>query len=196
MHRRQDPADGLFQVLRGKVKLSVPATSMGERVIAVAGPGDLFGTSRCSGAPEHASQAVSLEDGTLVVHLSCAALGDAVRARPEVALALIRALSARIGQLEDQAEHARLPVQARLAHTLLSLARRLGREVTPDVFDLPLGLTQDELASLAGAGRIRVTQALSAWRTMGIVSGTRGTYQVDAARLGALLELLESDELA
>lgn len=195
IYRLHAPADGFFLVLAGKVKLSVPGTARGERLLAVCGPGDLFGTSRCAGAGEHLSEAVSLAAETWVIHITCARLSGVVREHPDIALRLTQALSTRIGTLEEQVEHARLPVQARLAHTLLSLARRLGTEVAPDIYQVPLALTQDELASLAGAGRISVAGALSAWRTMGIVTGTRGTYQVDTARLGALLELLELDEL-
>ena len=195
IYRLHAPADGFFLVVSGKVKLTVPGTVRGDRMLAVCGPGDLFGTARCAGSGEHSSQATSLTAGTRVINLTCARLKEVVQAQPETALNLVRALSSRISALEEQVEHARLPVQARLAHTLLSLARRLGTETVPDVYALPLALTQDELASLAGAGRISVTQALSAWRTMGIVTGKRGSYQVDAARLGALLELLEQDEL-
>ncbi len=195
VHRLNDPADGFFVVLSGRVKIGVPNTSAGERVLAVCGPGDLFGTSRCMGEPEHLSEAMSLADGTLVVNVTCERLREVVRAHPDVALKLTQALSTRIGVLEEQVEHARLPVQARLARTLLSLAKRFGTEVTPDVFEVRLALRHDEIASLAGAGRISVTQALSAWRAMGIVTGTRGTYQIDVARLAALTELLEFEQL-
>lgn len=195
VHRLNDPADGFFIVLSGRVKIGVPGTSSGERVLAVCGPGDLFGTSRCMGEPEHLSEAISLTDGTSVVNVTCEKLREVVRAHPDVALKLTQALSTRIGALEEQVEHARLPVQARLARTLLSLAKRLGTETAPDVFEVRLDLRHDEIASLAGAGRISVTQALSAWRAMGIVMGTRGTYQIDVARLDALTELLEFEHL-
>ncbi len=93
--------------------------------------------------------------------------------------------------LEEEAEFASLPVQARLARTLRDLAERLGREVEPGVYDLELALRQDEIASLAGATRVSATQALSAWRSMGVVSGTRGAYRIDVNRLTTLMELLE-----
>ena len=189
--RSGDEADGFHLVLAGRVKLALPDPIRGERVIAVCGEGDLFGAAACGGVHEHRAQAVSLQAGTLVVSLSCAELQEATKDTPSVALLLTRALAARVQVLEEEAEFASLPVQARLARTLLDLSRRLGHEVEPGVYSLELALRQDEIASLAGATRVSATQALSAWRSIGIVTGTRGTYQVDVARLEALMELLE-----
>ena len=189
--RSGDDADGFYMVLAGRVKLVLPDPARGERVIAVCGEGDLFGAAACGGAPLHRAAAVSLQEGTLVVSLSCAELQEATKDTPSVALLLTRALAARVQVLEEEAEFASLPVQARLARTLLDLSRRLGHEVEPGVYDLELALRQDEIASLAGATRVSATQALSAWRSIGVVTGTRGSYRVDAARLEALMELLE-----
>ena len=189
--RAGDDADGFYLVLAGRLKLALPDPVRGERVVAVCGEGDLFGAAACGGAPTHRTEAVSLQDETLIVSLSCAELQEVTKDVPSVALLLTRALAARVQVLEEEAEFASLPVQARLARTLLDLARRLGDETAPGVYDLELALRQDEIASLAGATRVSATQALAAWRSMGIVVGTRGSYKVDAVRLSALMELLE-----
>lgn len=189
--RAGDLADGFYMVLAGRIKLVLPDPVRGERVVAVCGEGDLFGAAACGGAPMHRAEAVSLQEGTIIVSLSCAELQEATKSTPEVALLLTRALAARVQVLEEEAEFASLPVQARLARTLLDLSKRFGREVEPGVYDLELALRQDEIASLAGATRVSATQALSAWRSIGIVTGTRGSYKVDAARLSALMDLLE-----
>ncbi len=189
--RAGDSADGFYMALAGRIKLVLPDPVRGERVVAVCGEGDLFGAAACGGAPVHRAEAVSLQEGTLVVSLSCAELQEATKGTPAVALLLTRALAARVQTLEEEAEFASLPVQARLARTLLDLAKRLGQEVEPGVYDLELALRQNEIASLAGATRVSATQALSAWRDIGVVTGTRGSYRVDVARLESLLDLLE-----
>lgn len=189
--RSGDSADGFYLVLAGRVKIVLPDPVRGERVVAVCGEGDLFGAAACGGIPIHRAEAVSLHEDTLVVTLSCAELREASRETPGVALLLARALAARVQVLEEEAEFASLPVQARLARTLLDLAKRLGSETEPGLYTLELALRQDEIASLAGATRVSATQALSAWRSMGIVSGTRGVYRVDVKRLSALMDLLE-----
>jgi CRP/FNR family cyclic AMP-dependent transcriptional regulator len=56
----------------------------------------------------------------------------------------------------------------RLAIVLLGLAARFGSE-TDDGVHIAVALSQEELASLAGASRATVTRALSNWRQRGII---------------------------
>lgn len=194
IYHQGDVAEGFFLVLEGQVKLSTLSLG-GERLLALCGPGNLFGVNRCGGEQHYPAQAVAHSPEARLVSVSCAALHRLSETQPSLSTRLVGTLSRRIGALEEQLEQARLPVQARLARTLLTLTHRLGLEVAPALYEVTLGLRHDEIASLAGAGRVSVTQALSAWRRMGIVSGTRGRYQVDVARLRALSELLEVQSL-
>ena len=56
----------------------------------------------------------------------------------------------------------------RLAVVLLDLATRYGSEAGQEVH-IAVPLSQEELASLAGASRATVTRALSNWRRRGII---------------------------
>ncbi len=193
VYRTGDLADGFYVLLEGRVKLSLPDPVRGERVVAVCGEGDLFGATAYGQEQRHHAEAVSLVDGTRVTSLSCTAFEELAQERSHTAIFLIQVLAARVQTLEEEAEYASLPVQARLARTLLQLAQKFGGEVAPGIYDLQIELRQNEIASLAGATRVSATEALGAWRSMGIVSGTRGHYQIDTRRLSTLLELLEAD---
>jgi CRP-like cAMP-binding protein len=57
----------------------------------------------------------------------------------------------------------------RLAIVLLDLATRYGSEAAAQEVHIAVPLSQDELASLAGASRATVTRALSNWRRRGII---------------------------
>ena len=193
--RRGEPVDGFHVVLEGYVKIVRPGTVVGDQVVAVSGPGDLFGTDACSGFLEHRTDALALRGDTLVAAVTCDRLKELAQRAPGVALALSQVLAARVTALEEQLEQVMLPAQARLARAFLALAQRFGLETEPGIFELSLDLKHHEIASLASVTRVSVSQALASWRGLGIVQGTRGVYCVDAPKLVALLEVLEFEHL-
>jgi CRP/FNR family transcriptional regulator, cyclic AMP receptor protein len=203
LFRQGDICDGFFVVVAGRVKLSVPGSVGGERVLAFCGEGELFGCVTGEGGLHH-SEAVAMADGTQVVAVTHTQYFRVAQQVPAVAVAITRVQAQRVQALEEQLERAQLPVQARLAHTLLDLTRRFGLNGGDDVagagtagdglVELLLDFHHDEFASLAGTTRVRATQALSAWRSMDLVRGTRGAYTVNVPGLQALLELLEAEQ--
>lgn len=192
--RQGEVFDGFFVIFSGRVKLAVPGGPAGERVLAFCGAGELFGCVTGAGG-HHASEAVSLVDGSQVMTLTHAQFFEVARQVPGVAVAVSRVQARRVQALEEQLERAVLPVQARLAYTFLELTRRFGVDTGTGMVELFLELQHDEFASLASTTRVRATQALSAWRSMGLVSGTRGAYRVNVPGLQSLLELLEAEQL-
>ena len=97
---------------------------------------------------------------------------------PEVALALLGELAARIRRLNDTLEEREaLSIPARLARRLLELGDRLP-EVT---------LRQKELGDMVGATRECVNKLLRAWTEAGLVVARRGRLTVlDPEGLAAL----------
>lgn len=193
IYRQGDLADGFYVVLAGSVKIVAPGS---DRVLAVCGPDDVFGaeTSTPGTQPrQHRSEAISVSSRTQVACVSDAQFREAARQDPELACVFANVLAQRVQVLEEEAERARLPAQARLARTLLSLAERFGTEHLPGLIDLELDLRQDDIASLAGAKRVSATRALSAWRELGLVRGTRGSYRINVRGLSELIELLEEE---
>ena len=74
----------------------------------------------------------------------------------------------------------------RLAIVLLGLATRYGSE-TGEGVHIAVPLSQEELASLAGASRATVTRALSNWRQRGIIR--TGQRDITITGLGALRKI-------
>ncbi len=64
-----DLGDGLHAVVEGRVKLAVPGSDSGEKVIALIGPGGTFGQSAMFVDEPHIVSAVTLSAATLV-HVS------------------------------------------------------------------------------------------------------------------------------
>ncbi|ULH18313.1 Crp/Fnr family transcriptional regulator (plasmid) [Deinococcus sp. KNUC1210] len=191
--RKGEVSDAFYVLLSGRVKLAVPG-ALGERVLAFCGTGELFGCVVGSGG-HHPSEAVSLQDDTTVITVTHEQLHAVAQQIPAVAVAISQEQARRVLVLERQLERARLPVQARLAYVLLDLSQRFGQKLAGGLVELHLDFRHEEFASMADTTRVRATQALSAWRSMELVRGTRGAYQIHVPGLQALLELLEAEQL-
>lgn len=195
IYRAGEATEGLFMVRSGHVKVASPQEG---RVLAVVGPDELFGTFAC-GHPQPA-EALALDDAQ-VMFVSCHAFEAAVARLPRLGVLVAVALAAQVRALQDQLDRAGQSAPLRLARTLLDLTRRFGRAAGPDTEaglgadwrELALELRQDEIASLAGTSRVSATAALSQWRALGLVQGTRGRYRVRLGGLETLVDLLDQE---
>jgi CRP/FNR family cyclic AMP-dependent transcriptional regulator len=156
-------ADGaVYLVTSGKVKISRRTTSGGEGLLALLGPGQVFGElSLLDGAPRSASaRAVT---GATVQELTQERLHDLLRERPEIAHWMLQQLARRLRHTNDVvAELVFSDVPSRMAQILVNLAREFGVDAADGV-QVEHGLTQLELAQLAGAARESVNKALASF---------------------------------
>lgn len=182
IYRYQDRADDLYIVLDGKVKITVPTADGGERILSVLGPGDFFGESFLSGLERHTSDAVALTDPVVASPVCLDKVLELSQKAPNIPLALARVLANRVRELETQLEATTAPVTARVGGALLAFAERFGEPDTGRT-NLKLDLTHEELAAFVGSTRVTVTNALGELRDLGLVEGTRGTYEIDIPAL-------------
>jgi len=61
-----DPADAVFFVQRGKLKLTVLSTQGKQAVTALLGPGDFFGEGCLAGQPMRMATAAAMTEGSIV----------------------------------------------------------------------------------------------------------------------------------
>ena len=191
IYRPGDPAESLFILLEGRIKISLPSPA-GERVVAVVGPDDFFGESFLTQARERKSEAVCISKRAVVCPVNRDQFLEAARRVPEAALAFASVLAERNQLLEEELRRTTLPAMVRVAGVLLVLARRFGGEPKKGWVTLRLDLTQEEIGSLAGTTRVTTTQILSELRDRGLIKGTRGTYELDIEGLEELVEALEA----
>jgi CRP/FNR family transcriptional regulator, cyclic AMP receptor protein len=188
IYRHGDTADNLFILLEGYVKVTLP----NERVVAVCGSDDFFGESFLTHQLKRLSDAICLSTKVVACPISRDQFLRVAQEVPNVALAFATVLSERNRTLELELQRANLPAEARLAASLVLLAKRFGTLIEPNVYDLNLELRQEELGALAGTTRVSATTAMSAWREQGWILGTRGSYRVDTKALELQIERLEA----
>ena len=182
MHIGQVPSEVLL-LLSGWVKVSA-TTSAGRTVLlALRGPGDLVGElSALDEEPRSASiEAIEPVQALAMTHERFRAL---LRERPDTALTLMRELSARLRDADaKRIQLGTYTTVERVGLCLLELCERFGQE-EDGAIEIALPLSQEELASWAGASLESVGRALQQMRGLGWIETRRRAIRVvDSAAL-------------
>jgi CRP/FNR family transcriptional regulator, cyclic AMP receptor protein len=164
--REGDTGDRLFVVLDGKVKISRAAADGRENLLAVLGPGEMFGELSLFDPGARTATATTITDSRLA-SLDHDDLRPLLIERPGVAVHLLQALAKRLRRTnEAMADLVFSDVPGRVAKALLDLAEKFGT-AEGDGVRVRHDLTQEELAQLVGASRETVNKALSEFATRG-----------------------------
>jgi CRP/FNR family cyclic AMP-dependent transcriptional regulator len=176
LYRAGDLGGTVYRVDEGLLKLTIEAPGGKERIVALAGPGDVLGDL---GASEAGFQetAEALSDQALVRSATRSSLPAGA------ADELLAAATSQLARLREVLEDAELPVNARVARTLLRLGCRFGQRADDGSLWLTLPLTHDNLAAMVGAARETTSTALGQIRAAGVLDGTRGRYSFRPALL-------------
>jgi CRP-like cAMP-binding protein len=155
-----DEGDKLYVVLDGKVKLGRTSSDGRENLLAILGPGQMFGELSLFDPGPRSATVTAVTDATF----SSLSHEDRLRGldgRPAVARGRLAQLAGRLRRANDVvADLVFSDVPGRVAKALLDLADRFGR-TADDGVHVHHDLTQEELAQLVGASRETVNKALA-----------------------------------
>ena len=178
-----EPGDRMYVILDGKVKLGQTSPDGRESLLAVLGPGEVFGELSLFDPGPRTATATAVTD-TVVVGLGHSDLRPWLTGRPEVAEALLQALAQRLRRTNEAlADLVFSDVPGRVAKQLLELADKFGQP-GPDGVLVHHDLTQEELAQLVGASRETVNKALADFTQRGWIEvDQRQVLLMDMERL-------------
>lgn len=169
--RKDDPGDGLYGVLEGRVVVTVESAEGKELILNMFGPGEFFGEIALLDGKGRTATAVA-RDVSRLLFLSRAAFLPFLRQHHETAVRIIAFLCERLrrttGLVEDSTF---LSVATRLAKQLAALA-----DAGPG--DATVRLSQEELARTLGVTREIISRQLAIWREAGVVEIGRGWIKV------------------
>ena len=179
-----DSGDELYVVIDGKVKVGRSATDGRENLLAIMGPGQMFGELSLFDPGPRSATVTAVTDVTFA-SLSHDDLLKWLDGRPLVARGLLSQLAARLRKSNDVvADLVFSDVPGRVAKALLDLAERFGR-TADDGVHVHHDLTQEELAQLVGASRETVNKALADFASRGWLRlEPRSVVIMDIERLG------------
>jgi len=184
-----DPSDHVHILISGWVRVSAVVEDGREVLYALRGPGDVLGDIAAVSGSSRTASVRSLEPVT-VVQLSGAQFLACLRARPEIAIAMIKSVVTRLRDAETaRTDSAMLGVAQRVAAHLVRLVPDHGRPVEDGVMiDIPL--SQQDIADQIGAALRTVARGLAVLRDRGIVE--TGRRQITIRRLSVLRALASS----
>lgn len=174
LFRQGDPAESMYLVKMGSVKLWKLAEDGRELILDIRKAGDLLGEGILIEEGEYPVGATCLGP-TLTCGIDRATFERLVVAHPQVGLAVIRNLSRRIDVLMGKMGAMSEPsLEERLYQVLVNVARQVGTRV-PGGWSIAFPLTHEEIGFLVGAHRVSITRALKKLRETGEVR-TRGKH--------------------
>ena len=165
-----DEPGEFYLVLSGRVAIAQESDDGRESLLAVLGPGELFGEMGFLDGHNRSAQARALEESDVLV-VPYAELRLLYENHPTALWSAVQLLARRL-RATDQAlsDTVFLDVMGRTAKRLLEMAG------DKDEFEMPL--TQEELASMVGASRERVNKAIHAFVRLGWITHDHRHYKI------------------
>ena len=178
-----DPADAIFYIQKGKVKLTVVSKPGREGVLAILGSGDFFGESCLAGQPLWMKAATIIGDAT-IIRVEKQAMIRLLRQDPAFSeLFMMHLLSRNLRIEEDLVDQLFNSSEKRLARILLLLAN-FGKEGKPE--PLIAKISQETLAEMIGTTRSRVSFFMNKFRKLGFIEYNGGLH-VHSSLLNVIL---------
>jgi CRP/FNR family transcriptional regulator, cyclic AMP receptor protein len=169
--RKGDEGVGLFAVLSGAVKISVPSPDGRELVLRLVSGNEIFGeVALLDGGPRTADATAAAR-----CHLLFLDRRDflaVVKEEPSLAIKLLALVSDRLRQTSEQVEELTFEAPAiRLAKALIRLGRLQG---TADAEKPQIRITQKELGRTVGLSRETTNKCLNEWALDGVLKIEKG----------------------
>ena len=172
-----EPADRLYIIVSGKVKIGHRSPDGREHLLAIMGPSEMFGEVSILDPGPRTTSATTLTE-VRAVSLDRDTLRGWMADRPEVAEQLLRVLARRIRRTNNKlTDQICTDVPGRVAKQLLMLAQQFGTR-EGGALRVVHDLTQDEIAQLVGASREATNQALGFFADCGWIQSESHTMLI------------------
>ena len=182
-----DPADAVFYIQKGKVRLTVVSKTGKEATIGILNQENFFGEGALAGQALRMGSAAAMTD-CQILRVEKKAMMDALHHEPALSDMFVAYLLARnIRYEEDLVDQLFNSSEKRLARLLLMLAH-FGKEGVPETV-IPK-ISQETLAEMVGTTRSRVSFFMNRFRKMGFIDyawGVEGGLQVHSSLLNVVL---------
>jgi CRP/FNR family transcriptional regulator, cyclic AMP receptor protein len=178
-----DPADAVFYIQKGRVKITVVSDQGKEAVVAILGPDEFCGEGCLTGRPLRMATATALTEGE-IMRVEKAAMIRVIHEEAAFSEMFIARLLARTIRVEeDLVDQLFNSSEKRLARALLLLAN-FGNDGRPE--RIIAKVSQETLAEMIGTTRSRVSKFMNKFRKLGFID-YNGHLEVHSSLLNVVL---------
>jgi CRP/FNR family transcriptional regulator, cyclic AMP receptor protein len=178
-----DPADAVFYIQEGEVKVNVVSEQGKEAVVAIHGKKEFFGEGCLTGQPLRLATVAAMTE-CVIMRIDKAAIVRVIHDEPtfsEMFMTYVLARNARVeADLVDQLFNSS---EKRLARLLLLMAN-FGKEGRPE--PVIAKISQETLAEMIGTTRSRVSAFMNKFRKLGFIE-YNGHLEVHTSLLNMVL---------
>jgi CRP/FNR family cyclic AMP-dependent transcriptional regulator len=179
-----DPADSIFYIVKGRVKLTVVSRRGKEAVIGILGSDEFFGEGCIAGQPLRMASATSLCDCS-ATKVNKKEVLNVIKSQPAFTQFFLDHMLARNVRIEeDLVDQLFNSSEKRLARVLLLLANFGNEETIPDLA-IPK-ISQEILAEIVGTTRSRVNFFMNRFRKLGFIE-YNGELKIHRSLLSVIL---------
>jgi len=183
IYRQSAPADSVFYIQKGRIKIVVTSKQGKEAVVGVLGAGDFFGEGCMIGQPLRLATAKAMIESE-VVRVAKTEMVRLLQAEPDFGEVFMKHLLMRNSRVEeDLVDQLFNSSEKRLARTLLLLAN-FGKDGGPQPITTPI--SQATLAEIIGTTRPRVSHFMNKFRKLGFIE-YNGHLRIHSSLLSVLL---------
>jgi CRP/FNR family cyclic AMP-dependent transcriptional regulator len=179
-----DPADAIFYIHKGKIKLTVVSKEGKEAVVAILESGQFFGEG-CLVAQTNRMASATAMGQCSVARLEKRVVVGKLHAEPAFSALFISYLLSRNVRMEaDLIDQLFNSSEKRLARLLLLLAN-FGKEGKPEL--IIANISQETLAEMIGTTRSRVSSFMNKFRRLGFIDYNSDGLSVHSSLLNVVL---------
>lgn len=167
-----DKAERMFVVAEGKVKLLQHASGGRDVLLDILASGEFFGNLATLGVAEYADTAQVMTPAC-VLSIRSETFRQVIDEHPELAIKVLEIMAERLNAANQRVlQLSSMPVEKRIASTLLKLVEKLGRKQEDGLLiDVPLA--RDDLAEMTGSTTETVSRVMSQLQSSGIIASGR-----------------------
>ena len=172
-----EPANSMYFVRTGKVKVTVASARGKNAVLALLGLRDFFGEGCLVGGPSIRTSTATTLEPSAIYRIGKRAMLQAFHTEPQFAETFLTAVLARSVNLEeDLCDQIFNHSEKRLARVLLKLSRFGPHDKLANI-KLP-SMNQETLAEIVGTTRSRINLFMTKFRKLGLIQYHKGNTEI------------------